>query len=73
VYGYRNDTEHAFEWLERTYAQRDPGITYMKMDPFLRNLHDDPRWQPFLEKMGLADSEVSAGPPAPTSDVALDD
>jgi adenylate cyclase len=55
VYGYRNDKEHAFEWLERTYAQRDPGITYMKMDPFLRNLHDDPRWQPFLEKMGLAD------------------
>jgi hypothetical protein len=55
VYGYRNDKEHAFEWLERTYAQRDPGITYMKMDPFLRNLHDDPRWRPFLEKMGLAD------------------
>jgi hypothetical protein len=27
----------------------------MKRDPLLRNLHGDPRWQRFLEKMGLAD------------------
>ena len=66
VYGYRKDADRAFDWLERTYAQRDPGLTYMKMDPFLRNLHDDPRWQPFLEKMGLADPDVPAKQTAPT-------
>jgi len=25
-----------------------------KVSPLLQNLHADPRWQPFLEKMGLA-------------------
>ncbi len=55
AYGSRNDAEQAFEWLERTYAERDPGITYMKMDPFMRKLHDDPRWLPLLQRMQLAD------------------
>ena len=52
---FRGETDRAFEWLERTYEQRDPGIAYMKMDLLLRNLHADPRWRPFLHKMGLAD------------------
>ena len=52
---FRGETDRAFEWLERTYEQRDPGISYMKMDLLLRNLHADPRWHPFLQKMGLAD------------------
>ena len=55
VHAYRGDPERAFEWLEKTYAQRDPGLIYMKMDPLLQSLHSDPRWRPFLEKMRLAD------------------
>ena len=55
VHAYRGDSEQAFEWLEKTYAQRDPGLIYMKMDPLLQSLHSDPRWLPFLEKMRLAD------------------
>jgi tetratricopeptide (TPR) repeat protein len=54
-YAYRGETDLAFEWLERAYVQRDPGVGSMKVSPALRNLHGDPRWQPFLEKMGLAD------------------
>jgi TolB-like protein/Tfp pilus assembly protein PilF len=55
AYAYRGETDLAFEWLERAYAQRDTGVAIMKVSPPLRNLHGDPRWQPFLEKMGLAD------------------
>jgi len=40
--------------MERAYAQRDPGLSMMKVDPLLHYLHADPRWQPFLEKMRLA-------------------
>jgi hypothetical protein len=40
--------------MERAYAQHDPGLISMKVDPLLHRLHEDPRWQPFLEKMGLA-------------------
>jgi tetratricopeptide (TPR) repeat protein len=54
AFAYRGETEAAFEWLERAYEQRDPGTPLVKMDPIMRNLHGDPRWQAFLEKMRLA-------------------
>src|SRR5438477_4954424 len=54
VYAYRDEVDKAFEWLERAYAQRDPGVTYSATDVILRSLHADPRWQPFLKRMGLA-------------------
>jgi tetratricopeptide (TPR) repeat protein len=51
---YRGNVDQAFEWLERAYTQRNAGLCQIKVQPLLRNLHSDPRWQPFLEKMGLA-------------------
>jgi TolB-like protein/Tfp pilus assembly protein PilF len=53
VYAVRGEADAAFEWLERAYAQRDPGLVQMKMNPRLRPLHGDPRWGVFLKKMGL--------------------
>ena len=55
VYGARGDADRAFEWLEKTYADHDPGLSYMKMDPNLQQIRGDPRWLPLLAKMGLAD------------------
>jgi TolB-like protein/Tfp pilus assembly protein PilF len=55
AYAFRNDPGKAFEWLERTFADRDPGVVYVKMDPLMRGLQTDPRWPTFLEKIGLAD------------------
>ena len=55
AFAYRGEVDSAFAWLERAYAQRDPGLSNMKMDPMLRNLHADPRWQSFLDQMGLTD------------------
>ena len=46
--------DKAFEWLEKAYAQRDPGVVYTAMDMLLEPLHGDPRWQPFLQRMHLA-------------------
>ena len=55
AYAYRNEVDKAFEWLERAYEQRDPGVTYSATDVLLRpSLQGDPRWQPFLRRMGLA-------------------
>ena len=53
VYAYRQEADPAFEWLERAYAQRDPGLSSIRSNALLRNLHGDQRWQSFLEKMGL--------------------
>ncbi len=55
VHAARGEVDPAFEWLERAYDQRDPGLCQMKCDPLLRSLHADPRWDVFLRKMGLAD------------------
>ena len=58
VYAYRNDKDHAFEWLERARRQRDAGLSGLRPDTLLPNLHDDPRWDAFLRTMGLADDQL---------------
>jgi TolB-like protein/Tfp pilus assembly protein PilF len=58
AYGYRNDKDHAFEWLERARRQRDAGLPALRADTLLPNLHDDPRWDAFLRTMGLADDQL---------------
>jgi hypothetical protein len=32
----------------------DPGLGHTASDSFFRALHDDPRWLPFVKKMGFA-------------------
>ena len=58
AYGYRNDKDHAFEWLERARRQRDAGLPGLRTDTLLPNLHGDPRWDAFLRTMGLADDQL---------------
>jgi TolB-like protein/Tfp pilus assembly protein PilF len=58
VYGYRNDRDKAFEWLERARRQRDAGISGLRPDVLLKSLHDDPRWDALLRTLGLADDQL---------------
>jgi tetratricopeptide (TPR) repeat protein len=51
AYGRRGETDAAFEWLERAYAQRDGGLSTIKTNPRLRSLHADPRWGWFMKRM----------------------
>ncbi|HEX5032012.1 MAG TPA: hypothetical protein VFX78_11215, partial [Candidatus Eisenbacteria bacterium] len=55
----RGEVNPAFEWLERAYAQRDPGLGALKISRRLRPLHDDPRWGVLLRKLGLAGTGAS--------------
>src|SRR5262249_48972126 len=50
---YRGDADHAFEWLDRAYLQHHSALPQMQSWPLLRKLHDDRRWQLFLDKMGF--------------------
>jgi hypothetical protein len=36
--GHRGQSNKAFEWLNRAYEQRDPGIPELKSGPLLKNL-----------------------------------
>jgi len=53
VYAFRNQSEEAFEWLDRAYDQREGGLIFTKVDPLLKNLHGDPRFVAFLKKLNL--------------------
>jgi len=60
IYAHRGDRERAFEWLERSYRQRDGGLAYLKSSPFFASLVPDRRWDGFLRKLGLADDQVKS-------------
>jgi tetratricopeptide (TPR) repeat protein len=53
IYAFRNQTDEAFEWLDRAYAQRDPSMMSTKVQPLLNSLHDDPRFAALLKKLNL--------------------
>jgi hypothetical protein len=46
-------TAMELKWLERAYAQKDPGLYAIKGEPLLANLEGDPRYKAFLRKMNL--------------------
>jgi hypothetical protein len=53
-YAVCGDADEAFEWLDKSFADKDPGLTEVVGDNLLANIHSDPRWLPFLRKIGMA-------------------
>ena len=51
VLAMRGETDAAFEMLERSIRERDPGRSFAKVSPLLKNLHDDPRWPKVLKEI----------------------
>ena len=55
VFAVRGEVDSAFEWLERAYAQRDSGLSFVRVHWQFRPLHSDPRWLPLMKKMGFVE------------------
>jgi len=53
VYGYRGELDEAFEWLDRTFARKEPSLFIFKGDPCFKRLEADPRYKAFLRKINL--------------------
>jgi predicted Zn-dependent protease len=53
VYAFRNQSDEAFEWLDRAYVQRNAGLIETKVNPLLKSLHHDPRYAAFLKKLNF--------------------
>ncbi len=53
IYAYRGEVDQAFEWLQRSYLQRDPGLNQLKLDPMLKSLRADARFSDLLKKLRL--------------------
>jgi len=53
IYGYRNEADKTFEWLEKAFNLRDGGLTTIIDNHWFNTIKSDPRYVPFLEKMKL--------------------
>lgn len=58
VYAYRGEIDKAFEWLANE-NESSGGWGEGRYEPLLKNLHNDPRWESFLDKMGLSNKDLS--------------
>ncbi|MEP7043997.1 MAG: tetratricopeptide repeat protein, partial [Dokdonella sp.] len=53
VYALRRDPDNMFQWLDRAWASRDPGVQTLLYDPFMLRYQHDPRFAAFCRKVGL--------------------
>lgn len=55
VYAFRGETDEAFKWLDRAFENNDITLLDILNYPAMRNLWGDPRWNLFINKLGLPD------------------
>lgn len=60
VLAFRNEPDRAFSWLEKAVKDKDSGLTQIANQPEFTNIHDDPRWLPFLESIGTSPEQLDA-------------
>jgi len=53
VYAFRGEIDEAFKWLELAYENRDGSMLEILNYPEMENLWGDPRWNAFIDKLGL--------------------
>lgn len=46
--------DQALHWLERAYREHSPELLLLKVDPYLADLHSDPRFVDLVRRVGLA-------------------
>src|SRR6185312_3194812 len=59
VYAYRGETDLAFVWLDKAVQAADPQLAGIQVDPLLDKIRHDPRWLPFLRKIGYAPEQLA--------------
>jgi hypothetical protein len=53
VYSSRGETDKAFEWLQVSFDDHDTGTLSLLINPFMRGLRHDARYNSLLAKIGL--------------------
>jgi eukaryotic-like serine/threonine-protein kinase len=53
VYAQLGDTDRAFKYLEAAFADRSPGLVFLKVDPAWDPVRNDPRFATALARVGL--------------------
>jgi len=53
IYAGLNDKDKALEWLQKAYEEKSGSVRYLKMEPRLQNLRNEPRYIELMKKIGL--------------------
>jgi TolB-like protein/class 3 adenylate cyclase len=53
IYAQMGEIDMAFEWLEKAYQDHEVEMYWLKVEPPFKPLHNDPRWQQMLNKVGF--------------------
>jgi predicted Zn-dependent protease len=53
IFASLNESDHAFESLQKAYENHDCNLFRLKVDPRFDRLHSDPRFVDMLRRIGL--------------------
>ena len=59
VQAYRGDADKSFEWLDKAIEYHDGGLNEIVCEPLFGKVKADPRWLPFLRKVGKAPEQLA--------------
>src|SRR6266446_174214 len=59
VYAFCGNADKAFEWLDKAVAYQDGGLGEIVTENLFDKIHSDPRWLPFLRKIGKAPEQLA--------------
>jgi TolB-like protein/lipoprotein NlpI len=59
VYAFRGEADKAFEWLDKALEYKDAGMSEIVNQPLFASIRSDPRWLPFLRKIGNAPEQLA--------------
>ncbi len=60
VYAHRGEPDRVFEWLDKAIQTNDPGLQDTPIENLFIPVHDDPRWMPFLQRIGRSPRQLAA-------------
>ena len=63
IQALRRDPDQTFAWLARAWTNRDPGLQFLLVNPFLLRYRDDPRFAAFCKKVGLPSTTTAKALP----------
>ncbi len=59
TYAFRGDADTAFEWLDKAVQYKDGGLSEIIYEKLFDHIRSDPRWLPFLRKIGRAPEQLA--------------
>lgn len=59
VYAFCGQSDKAFEWLDKALGYHDGGLSEIVAQNLFDRIRSDPRWLPFLRKLGKAPEQLA--------------